>query len=151
MFLKRPGGQAQFSAALNLQRAEPRFDRLHDWIGGNLDHDLSAAALSARAAMSERSFLRHYKSATGATPARMVERLRVEAARQLLSDTALSIKQIAGRCGFRSEETMRRSFMRLLSVNPQTYRERFPPQMAALRDTFSDLERMPPALRPVPP
>ena len=127
MFLKRPGGQAQFSAALNLQRAEPRFDRLHDWIGGNLDHDLSAAALSTRAAMSERSFLRHYKSATGATPARTVERLRVESStRTAQRYGTVDHQQIAGRVQSSDpEETMRRSFMRLLSVNPQTYRPSF--------------------------
>lgn len=61
----------------------------------------------------------------GATPARTVERLRVEAARLLLGDSERPIKEIAGRCGFGSEETMRRSFLRLLEVTPQAYRERF--------------------------
>jgi transcriptional regulator GlxA family with amidase domain len=75
--------------------------------------------------MSERSFSRHYVEATGITPARAVERLRVEAARRLLSDTRLPVKRIAVRCGFGSEETLRRSFVRLLAATPQDYRVRF--------------------------
>ena len=76
--------------------------------------------------MSERSFLRHYRQITGTTPARAVERVRVEAARKALSETRLPVKRIARDCGFGTEETMRRSFMRVLAVNPHTYRERFP-------------------------
>jgi transcriptional regulator GlxA family with amidase domain len=126
MFLKRPGGQAQFSAALAAQHAEDRFARLHEWMRTHIDRELSVAVLAAEAGMSERSFLRHYRHATGGTPARTVERLRVEAARRLLSDTRLPLKRIAVRCGFGSQETMRRSFLRLLRTNPQVYRERFP-------------------------
>jgi transcriptional regulator GlxA family with amidase domain len=125
VFLKRPGGQAQFSAALSLQAADDQFAALHAWIGDHLAGDLSLANLARRAGMSERSFSRHYTEATGVTPARAVERLRVEAARQLLSDTRLAGKQIAARCGFGSEETMRRSFLRLLASTPQDYRARF--------------------------
>jgi transcriptional regulator GlxA family with amidase domain len=125
VFLKRPGGQAQFSAALSLQMAGDRFGILHDWIAQHLTEDLSIPALARQAAMSERSFSRHYVEATGLTPARTVEQLRVEAARQLLSDSQSPIKRIAQRCGFGSEETMRRSFLRLLSISPQDYRARF--------------------------
>ncbi len=77
--------------------------------------------------MSERSFSRHYAGATGQTPARAVERLRVEAARRLLSETRLPVKQICRRCGFGSEETMRRSFLRVLVATPQDYRARSAP------------------------
>ncbi|WP_428538433.1 GlxA family transcriptional regulator [Rhodopila sp.] len=125
MFLKRPGGQAQFSAALSLQTAEDKFGALHDWIGAHLDQDISLPVLARQAAMSERSFSRHYVEATGLTPARAVERLRVEAARRQLSDSGLPVKRIAQRCGFGSEETMRRSFLRLLAATPQDYRARF--------------------------
>jgi transcriptional regulator GlxA family with amidase domain len=125
VFLKRPGGQAQFSAALSLQAAEDRFGALHAWIGAHLKRDLSLPVLAAEAGMSERSFSRHYLEATGLTPARAVERLRVEAARQLLSESGAAIKRIAQQCGFGSEETMRRSFFRLLAVTPQDYRARF--------------------------
>ena len=75
--------------------------------------------------MSERSLSRHYAEATGLTPARSIERHRVEAARRLLTDSRLPIKRISQRCGFGSEETMRRSFLRVLSVKPQDYRLRF--------------------------
>jgi transcriptional regulator GlxA family with amidase domain len=125
VFLKRPGGQAQFSTALSLQMAEERFGILHDWIAEHLTEDLSLPALARQAAMSERSFSRHYVEATGLTPARAVEHLRVEAARQLLSDSRSPVKRIAQRCGFGSEETMRRSFLRLLSTTPLDYRARF--------------------------
>jgi transcriptional regulator GlxA family with amidase domain len=125
VFLKRPGGQAQFSAQLSLQTADDPFAALHDWVSDHLAGDLSLANLARRAGMSERSFIRHYTQATGITPARAVERLRVEAARQLLSDTRLANKEIAARCGFGSEETMRRSFLRLLASTPHDYRARF--------------------------
>jgi transcriptional regulator GlxA family with amidase domain len=125
VFLKRPGGQAQFSEALSLQAAEDKFGSLHGWISKHLAEDLSLPTLASQAGMSERSFSRHYAELTGLTPARAVERLRVQAARHLLTDTRLPIKRISQRCGFGSEETMRRSFLRLLSVTPQDYRARF--------------------------
>jgi transcriptional regulator GlxA family with amidase domain len=125
VFLKRPGGQSQFSAALSLQSADDRFGALHEWIGQHFADDISLPAMAEQAGMSERSFSRHYADATGTTPARAVEQLRVEAARQLLSETRLPVKRISQRCGFGSEETMRRSFLRLLSATPQDYRARF--------------------------
>jgi transcriptional regulator GlxA family with amidase domain len=125
VFLKRPGGQAQFSTTLNLQSAEDRFGALHEWIGKHLAEDLSLPVLASQAGMSERSFSRHYTEATNLTPTRAVEQMRVEAARRMLSDSHLPIKRIAQRCGFGSEETMRRSFQRLLAVAPQDYRARF--------------------------
>jgi transcriptional regulator GlxA family with amidase domain len=81
--------------------------------------------LAERAGMSERSFARRYRAATGTTPSRAVERLRVEAAREVLGMTRRSIKDVARRCGFGSEETMRRSFLRVLAVAPRDYRLRF--------------------------
>lgn len=127
VFLKRPGGQAQFSAALALQAGDDRFDALHGWIGAHLCEDLPLSVLASEAGMSGRSFSRRYVAATGHTPARAVERLRLEAARHLLSDSRLPVKQVAWRCGFGSEETMRRSFLRLLAATPQDYRARFSP------------------------
>ncbi len=125
VFLKRPGGQAQFSAALSLQTADDKFGALHAWIGDHLADDISLTVLARQAGMSERSFSRHYAQATGLTPARAVERLRVEAARRMLSESGLPVKRISQRCGFGSEETMRRSFLRLLTTTPQDYRARF--------------------------
>jgi transcriptional regulator GlxA family with amidase domain len=125
VFLKRPGGQAQFSAALALQVTDDRFGALHEWISVHLASDLSLSVLANQAGMSERSFSRHYAQAIGQTPARAIERLRVEAGRRLLSESRTPVKRIAQRCGFGSEETMRRSFLRLLAVTPQDYRSRF--------------------------
>ena len=125
VFLKRPGGQSQFSAALSLQSADDKFGALHEWINRHLAEDISLVGMASQAGMSERSFSRHYVQATGMTPARAVERLRVEAARRLLSDSRLPVKRISQRCGFGSEETMRRSFLRLLAATPQDYRSRF--------------------------
>ena len=125
VFLKRPGGQAQFSEALSLQSTDDRFAALHAWIAGHLDLPLTGAQLAAEAGMSERSFLRRYRLVTGVTPGRAVERLRVEAARQLLEETGLPLKRVAARCGFGTEETMRRSFLRVQGVGPQAHRQRF--------------------------
>jgi transcriptional regulator GlxA family with amidase domain len=127
VFLKRPGGQAQFSATLKMQHGSDGagFERLHAWIAEHLGGDLSVAALAEQAGMSERSFVRHYRHGTGETPARAVEQIRVEVARQMLGETSEPIKRVASRCGFGSEETMRRSFLRLLGTTPQAYRERF--------------------------
>ncbi len=125
VFLKRPGGQAQFSTVLALQATEDRFGALHAWIGAHLADAITLPAMARQAGMSERSFSRHYIAATGMTPARAVERLRVEAARRLLVDTRLPIKRICRQCGFGSEETMRRSFLRALATAPQDYRSRF--------------------------
>ncbi|RUT89474.1 helix-turn-helix domain-containing protein, partial [Mesorhizobium sp. USDA-HM6] len=124
VFLKRPGGQAQFSQTLKLQDGDGRFDRLHGWILDNLGGDLSLTTLAERANMSPRSFSRHYREATGRTPARAVEEIRIEAARRML-EQGLAVNQAARRCGFGSEETMRRGFLRALGTNPRDYRERF--------------------------
>jgi transcriptional regulator GlxA family with amidase domain len=125
VYIKRPGGQAQFSEALSLQAADDKFGTLHEWINKHLGDHLPLSVLADQAGMSERSFSRHYAEATGLTPARAIERLRVEAARQLLSESGLPVKRISQRCGFGSVETMRRSFLRLLAVTPQDYRARF--------------------------
>ena len=125
VFLKRPGGQAQFSTALSLQAADDRFGALHDWITRHLADDLSLPILARQAGMSARNFSRRYVEAAGLPPGRAVERLRVEAARRLLLESRIPVKRIAQRCGFGSEETMRRSFLRQLAVSPQDYRARF--------------------------
>jgi len=125
VFLKRPGGQAQFSTVLTYQERDGAFDELHGWMADNLAQDLSVPALAKRAGMSERSLLRHYRTHLGVTPARAVEKMRVEAACQLLATTRDPVKRIVRRCGFGSEETMRRSFFRQMAIAPQDYRARF--------------------------
>ena len=125
VYLRRPGGQSQFSAVLKLQSQDPSFDELHAWIASHLTEDLSVAALATHMGMSERTFVRRYTAAVGVTPARVVERLRTEAVRQLLTSTTLPIKRVAERCGFGSEDSMRRSLMRDVSATPLEYRSRF--------------------------
>lgn len=131
VFLKRPGDQAQFSSRLSLQCGEEEFGDLHGWISAHLDRDLGIAQLAEQAAMAPRSFSRRYRIATGTTPASAVEQLRLEEARRLLSQTRQPIKRIAQRCGFGTEETLRRSFRRTLGISPSEYRERFSAANAA--------------------
>jgi len=126
VFLKRPGGQSQFSAVLEHQsRDDGRFAALHDWIGQHLDSDLRIEALAERAGMSPRNFARVYAERLGTTPAKAVERLRLEAARRALEETDAAVEAIARRSGFGDEERMRRAFLRHLGIPPRHYRHRF--------------------------
>ena len=126
VFLKRPGGQSQFSAPLSAQTADDHaLDALHGWMAAHLDADLRVERLAARAGMSPRTFARVYAAKLGTTPAKTVERLRVEAARRAIEEGGAPIKQIAHRCGFGDEERMRRAFVRRLGVSPSDYRMRF--------------------------
>jgi transcriptional regulator GlxA family with amidase domain len=126
MFLRRPGGQSQFSVQLSTQSAdrEPIRD-LQRWIGDNLSEDLSVARLARRAAMSPRNFARVFLRETGLTPATFVERARVESARRRLEESTDTVDSIATACGFGARESMRRAFMRSLRVPPSAYRSRF--------------------------
>lgn len=126
LFVRRPGGQAQFSAGLQAQAAgrEP-LRALQAWMTDNLGADLSVPALAARAHMSERHFARAFKDETGLTPGAYVERVRVERARLLLESTPTPVATVASRCGFGTVETMRRAFARRVGVSPGAYRERF--------------------------
>ena len=119
-FLKRPGGQAQFSAQLSTQMAErePLRD-LHAWILEHPGADLSDRALARRVAMSPRNFFRVFVREVGMTPGRFVERVRVEAARRLLEETSRGIPDVAAACGFGNPETMRIAFQRTLGVKPE--------------------------------
>jgi transcriptional regulator GlxA family with amidase domain len=125
VFMKRPGGQAQFSAPLAAQTAEDAFAELHAWMRGNLAADLRVESLAERVAISPRHFARVYLAKVGRTPAKMVEEMRIEAARRALEETDFSVKRIARDCGFGDEERMRRSFVRGLGVAPSDYRSRF--------------------------
>ena len=126
VFVKRPGGQAQFSAQLAAQTADREpLRELHAWMTDHLGADLSVPALAARACMSERNFARAFKAETGMTPAVYVEALRVERARLALESGGAPIDAIARRCGFGTVETLRRAFARRLGVSPGAYRNRF--------------------------
>lgn len=126
LFVKRPGGQSQFSAQLAAQAAEraPLRD-LQAWMLDHLDGDLSVPALAERASMSERTFARAFKREAGMTPAAYVEALRVERARLALESTRLPVEVVARQCGFGTVETLRRAFARRLGVSPAAYRSRF--------------------------
>jgi transcriptional regulator GlxA family with amidase domain len=131
LYLRRPGSQAQFSVALAAQAAEKRpLQELQVWIAENLPRDLSVEALARRSAMSVRNFARVFTRELGTTPARYVERVRVEAARRQLEATDRDVEAIAGRCGFSSSELLRRSFLRQLRVAPSEYRRYFRTQAA---------------------
>jgi transcriptional regulator GlxA family with amidase domain len=126
LFLKRPGGQSQFSSQLAAQVAERQPLRdLQAWIADNLDADLSVPALAERSCMSPRNFARAFRHEIGVTPGAYVEAARVEAARIALDGTQEPIDGVARRCGFGTVETMRRAFHRRLGVGPGGYRDRF--------------------------
>jgi len=126
LFLKRPGGQAQFSRHLQAQQAESdRLRRLQLWILEHLDQRLTVSDLACEVAMSPRNFARHFADELGQTPAAYVAQARVEAARHRLETTTLPIAKVASLCGFGTAETMRRAFARNLGVSPREYRERF--------------------------
>jgi transcriptional regulator GlxA family with amidase domain len=126
LFVRRPGGQAQFSAGLAGQVASHRRIReLQRWLTDHLADDLSVPALAERCFMSERNFSRVFTREVGSTPAAFVESLRLERARLLLESTELQLEQIAQGCGFGTVETLRRSFARRLHASPSDYRARF--------------------------
>jgi transcriptional regulator GlxA family with amidase domain len=126
MFLRRPGGQSQFSVQLAAQAADRQPIReLQAWIADNPGADLAVANLARRAAMSARNFARVFARETGLTPADFVEQTRVEAARRRLEESNDSIEAIVAACGFGTRESMRRAFMRRMGVAPSTYRARF--------------------------
>lgn len=120
---RRPGGQSQFSPLLELQRPEGRFGELLEYVRHHLKLDHRVDELAARACMSPRHFARCFRAETGATPALVVERLRVEAARTALEGGLPSVQRIAEDCGFGSTERMRRSFQRLLGRPPAAFRK----------------------------
>jgi transcriptional regulator GlxA family with amidase domain len=126
MFLQRPGGQSQFSERLALPASvAPPIREILDGIVADPAGDHRLPRLAQRAALSERHLRRLFSEQTGTTPARFTERVRVEAARELLEDTAIPVDATAARCGFGSPETMRRAFLRVLGVGPAEYRARF--------------------------
>ena len=128
VFLKRPGGQSQFSTVLAAQASdvEGRFSALHAWIIENIAGDLKVETLAEQAGMTPRTFARAYASRTGMTPASGVEALRVETARLLLESSEIrGVVDVARRAGFGDDERMRRAFIRHLGISPSEYRSRF--------------------------
>lgn len=121
VYHRRPSGQSQFSALLELD-AGGRFAPLLGWMREHLSEPLTAPRLADRAAMSERHFARAFLAETGVTPAKAVERLRLEAARLAVEDTAQPVEIIARRTGFGDAERMRRAFVRAFGQPPQALR-----------------------------
>ncbi len=120
VYHRRPGGQSQFSALLEMQGG--RFDGLLAWARENLALPLTVEQLARQAAMSPRNFARPFTAETGNTPAKAVERLRVEAARALLDHQPLQVEDVALETGFGDQERMRRAFMRAFGQPPQALR-----------------------------
>jgi transcriptional regulator GlxA family with amidase domain len=126
LFLRRPGNQSQFSATLGAQTPgrEP-LREVQRSVLEDIAQDHCVEAMAARAHMSPRHFARAFRAQTGITPARYVERVRVEAARRRLEESDESVAAVAAGCGFGTAETMRRVFIRALEVGPAEYRRRF--------------------------
>lgn len=126
LFLRRPGGQSQFSASLAAQaQASERFRGLLAWIAEHPAEPLDVPALADRAAMSERNFGRLFKAQTGMTPADYVERVRLDHAKMLLESSDWPLARIAQRSGLGTSATLIRAFRRRLGVTPEQYRQRF--------------------------
>jgi transcriptional regulator GlxA family with amidase domain len=126
LFLMRPGGQSQFSAFLSADAGRAnKLAALLRWIPEHIAEPLEVPAMARKANMSARNFARVFREETGETPARYVERVRIDAARRLLSQSRIPVDAVATRAGFGTEERMRRAFQRHLKVSPASFRERF--------------------------
>ena len=125
LFLKRPGGQSQFSRHLEAQRRDDLFGELELWMLENPRADLSIEGLARRMSMSPRHFARLFRARLGASPGDYVRRLRVECARRRIGEGATRLKQVARESGFADEQSLRRTFQRQLGITPAEYRARF--------------------------
>jgi len=126
LYLKRPGGQSQFSAHLRSEHtARPNIRELQNWILDNLHEHFSVAQLAEKAMMSERHFARVFQKEVGLSALEFIELCRFERATQLLADLVLPLKIVAARACFRDEAHMRRVFLKKLGITPKLYRERF--------------------------
>src|SRR2546423_3119949 len=126
LYLRRPGGQSQFSAALSLQLTDRKpLRELEAWVLDNLNKPLTVPVLAERVGMSPRNFARVFINEMKTTPAKVVERLRVEAARRRLEESQNSMETIAAECGFGNVNSMRNVFQRALKTAPGQYRRHF--------------------------
>jgi len=125
VFLKRPGGQSQFSSFLEAQSRPGPFESVLDWITEHLDQPLDSKTLAARACMSERSFQRKFEAQHGLPLRDYLRRARVNKASSLLESPGAVLARVARQCGFASVDAMRHAFGRELGVTPSDYRRRF--------------------------
>lgn len=122
VFHRRPGGQSQFSALLEIERPDGRFAGLLAWARERLAEPLPVERLAQEAGMSLRNFARAFAAETGVTPAKAVERLRLEAAREAVETGSAPIDRVAAMTGFSDPERMRRAFIRNFGQPPQALR-----------------------------
>ena len=126
MFLVRPGGQSQFSHMLSRQAATSQpLRELQVWMIENLREDLSVERLAKRIGMSARNFTRVCLRETRMNPGQFVDRMRVEAAQQMIDSSSMGLKEIADACGFQTALAMRRTFIRVLGITAGEYASRF--------------------------
>jgi transcriptional regulator GlxA family with amidase domain len=126
VYMKRPGGQEQFSEPLKFQMASSsRFADLPAWISGHLDQDLSVEALAQRMNLCPRQFTRRFKTEFKCSPAAFVQRLRLDEARNRLASADCSVESVAASVGFNDPDSFRRAFVKCFGVPPQQYRSRF--------------------------
>lgn len=135
LHLKRPGYQSQFSKVLEIHRLENSIGgKLYAWMIRHLEDDLSIDTLAQHSNMSVRNFARVFQKETGITPAKFVEKVRVEVARRYLEDSDLSIDQIGAKCGLGGLISMRRTFIRHMNVSPSDYRRTFRTSLQAIEE-----------------
>jgi transcriptional regulator GlxA family with amidase domain len=126
VYLKRSGGQMQFSEPLAFQlRAADRFADLAAWMVANLKKDLSVETLASRAGLCPRHFSRRFARTFGAPPAAYVEQLRLEESRRRLGLANQTVDSVAASVGYASADSFRRAFERRFGVAPSAYRRRF--------------------------
>ena len=126
VYLRRPGGQSQFSAPLRLGSAPA--PAVRDLVSFAVEHpaeDLSVPALARRLGVSPRHLSRLFRRDTGQSPAEVIEKIRIEAAQRALTSRGAGLEAVAAEAGFGSAEVMRRAFVRLLGTTPSDYRARF--------------------------
>lgn len=126
LYLKRPGNQSQFSVALNYQEVDYHpIQHILDWLPDHINEKLNVEYLAEQVSMSPRNFARVFLRETGTTPAKYIEKLRVENARRRLEESNLSLEEISGECGLGSADTLRRIFLRHFKTTPSDYRRSF--------------------------
>lgn len=126
IFLKRPGGQSQFSANLTSQMTQaPGMRAVQEWVLNNIDQKISVSLMANQASMSLRNFTRIFHKEVGVCPSEFLEKARIDKARRLLCESGLPMKSVAFKCGFATVDQMRNIFKKHLSVTPRQYQERF--------------------------
>lgn len=126
VYLRRTGGQSQFSAPLRLHaKVKEPFDELYSWLRASFRCPVSVEAMATRVAMSPRNFSRKFKRETGVTPGKFLEQMRIDCAKELLETSGVSIETVAEESGFEREERLRRVFVRQLGITPSQYRAHF--------------------------